>query len=200
MTRRSVVVWCSVALVLLVGICLFINACLKGPGDAFTAGRGQGVIDALSPYTKVTDQRAIVVSTLVKDYQEDRSNAVLWSMVYWGCVFLAAAFSAIAALILKFESLFRDDKIKKDVASALAVVSAILVTLSSSGRFSDKWQANRLAAAELESVGYEFLKTDGENPLQYYEQMKQIQYARQVAIIGKPNLESRQSAKPISTK
>jgi hypothetical protein len=65
------------------------------------------------------------------------------------------------------------------------VVSAILVTLSGAGRFSDKWQANRLAAAELESVAYEFLKTNGEDPLQYYEKMKQIQYARQLAIIGK---------------
>lgn len=185
MTRRSIAVCSSVALLLLVGAVLLAHTRPKGADDAFFSGRGHAVVDALIPYTRATDQRAIVASTLVKDYLEDRSNAADWSMVYWGCAFVAAAFSAMAALILKFESFLHDEKIKKDVASTLAVVSAILVTLSSSGRFSDKWQANRLAAAELESVGYAFLKTDGENPQQYYEQMKRIQYARQLAIIGR---------------
>jgi hypothetical protein len=105
MTRKSVVVWCLIALFLVVSTIIF-----KG----FSAGRGQGVIEALSPFTKLSDPRAVVVSTLVKDYQEDRSNAAVWSLVYWGCVFFAAAFSALAALILKFESLFHDEKIKKD--------------------------------------------------------------------------------------
>jgi hypothetical protein len=185
MTRRSVAKWCLLALLAFIGAYLLIKLCQNDTFSAFSAGRGQGFVSALDPFRKDGDPRAIVVSTLVTSYWEDRSNAELWSFIYWGCVFLAAAFSAIAALILKLESFFHDDKIKKDVASTLAVVPAILITLSSSGRFSDKWQANRLAAAKLESIGYEILATDGDNPQQYYEKMRQIQYDRQLAIIGK---------------
>jgi hypothetical protein len=59
----------------------------------------------------------------------------------------------------KLESILRNEAIKKDVAAAVA--AAILITISTSGDFQRKWQANRTAAAELERIGYDFLEKSG---------------------------------------
>lgn len=148
------------------------------------AGRGQGVLAVLQSYTQGKDDRAAVASTVIADYEEARRAATLWSFAYWGCVFFAAGLSAAAGLVLKLESLISSDKVKKDVATTFAVVSALLITLSSSGQFDAKWRANRLAAAELERVGYT-LATAGQEPNKYYQAISEIQYRRQLSIIGK---------------
>jgi len=51
------------------------------------------------------------------------------------------------------ETLIRNEAAKKDIAAALAVAAALLVTISTSGDFQRKWQAKRVAAAELAITG-----------------------------------------------
>jgi hypothetical protein len=50
--------------------------------------------------------------------------------------------------VLKLETLLGNEALKKDCAALLSVAAALLVTLSTSGDFQRKWQANRIAAAE----------------------------------------------------
>jgi hypothetical protein len=137
--------------------------------------------DQLKP--EATEQ-AQVARAILGNYIETRKNASRWSGIHWGFTFLAAALSALAGLLLKLESVLKDEKIKKDVASVLAVTAAILITISTSGDFGRKWQANRIAAAELEKLGYEFLGKNGENPREYFDAIAQILHKRHLGIVG----------------
>ena len=147
--------------------------------------RGQALENALSPVIadEATDQ-AIVARAILTNYLEIRANASRWSGVYWGCTFLAALFSALAGLILKLESIPLAEKPRKDISAALAVTAAILVTISTSGDFQRKWQANRIAAAELERAGYAFLASGGIDPLSYHTIIGNTLRQRHMAIVG----------------
>lgn len=184
MKTRILVIVAVVLAVLGAAIFYWTRACDTACSSSDVKGRGEGLVTALAPYGDQKDATGVAAATLISNYEEDRANAVRWSGIYWWCVFAAAGFSAIAGVILKLESIIPNDKVKKDVAALLAVTAAILVTLSSSGRFSDKWQANRLAAAQLERLGYEFLADSARDPAKYYHEMRDIQYARQLTIIG----------------
>ena len=81
--------------------------------------------------------------------------------------FAAAVLSALAALVLKLETLVKSDGAKKDLAALLSVAAALSITISTSGDFQRKWQANRIAAAELEHTGYEFLEKEGADARSY---------------------------------
>ncbi len=151
--------------------------------DSWPRGEALGV--ALRPLIEQqnTDQ-SLVARVIWDNYFETRSNASHWSGVYWGFTFLAAALSALAGLILKCETIIRSEGIKKDLAAVFAVGAALLITISTSGDFQRKWQANRIAAADLERTGYEFLGKSGENPRTYFAAVAQIMHRRQVAIVG----------------
>ena len=115
------------------------------------------------------------------NYLETRSNAARWSGIYWGFTFAAAALSALAGLILKFETIIRNDGIKKDIAAAFCIGAALLITISTSGDFQRKWQANRIAAAELERAGYELLEKDGADARSYLGAVGHILFRRHMA-------------------
>ena len=147
--------------------------------------RGQALADALRPVIDEQDtNRAIVAKAILTNYLEVRANASRWSSVYWGCTFVAALFSALAGLILKLESLPIGEKPRKDVAATLAVAAAILVTISTSGDFQRKWQANRIAAAEIERTGYTFLEMDGTNARSFLSAVGKTLHQRHLAIVG----------------
>ena len=101
-----------------------------------------------------------------------------------GFTFTAAIFSALATLILKLESFIRNDSTKKDLAAALSVTAALLITISTGGDFQRKWQANRVAAAEIESTGYKFLEKNGENARSYLDAIGRSMLKRQLSIVG----------------
>jgi len=147
--------------------------------------RGQALKDALSPMIseEKTDQ-SIVAKAILTNYTEIRGNASRWSGIYWGCTFIAALFSALAGLILKLESIPIEDKPRKDVSATLAVTAAILITISTSGDFQRKWQANRIAAAELERAGYAFLESGGEEPRSFHATIGKTLHKRHMAIVG----------------
>ena len=147
--------------------------------------RGQALMEALSSMIsqEKTDQ-SIVARAILTNYVEIRGNASRWSGIYWGCTFVAALFSALAGLILKLESIPIEDKPRKDVSATLAVTAAILITISTSGDFQRKWQANRIAAAELERAGYAFLESGGTDPLPFHAIIGKTLHKRHMAIVG----------------
>lgn len=133
-----------------------------------------------------------IASAILTNYEETRSNAARWSGVYWGFTFLAAIFSALAGFILKVESVFKNNQErKKDIAAFLSVAAALLITISTGGDFQRKWQANRIAASELEQIGYKFLENKTAEPLNYYSTIGDILHKRNLAIVG--NVDKAQS-------
>jgi hypothetical protein len=122
---------------------------------------------------------------VVKTYHEFRGNAVRWSAVYFGCLFGSAFLSAFAALILKLELLGDHLKLKNDLAALLATLAALLVTLSTTGDFQQKWQANRIAAAEMENFAYELARPSAATNLDaILTRIQTINSARNRMIIG----------------
>ena len=155
--------------------------------------RGEALGDALQFLIdkKNTDQ-SLVARVIWDNYLETRTNASRWSGIYWGFTFLAAALSALAGLILKFEAFIKNEGVKKDIAALFSVAAALLITISTSGDFQRKWQANRIAAAELERIGYELLEKNAEDPRTYFASVAQILHNRHVAIVG--SMEQRKPA------
>lgn len=147
--------------------------------------RGEPLQALLNPIAAGADpEKAMVAQAIAANYAETRQIAALWSGLYWGFAWAAAALGALAGLVLKLESFVRDDKLKKDVAALFAVTAAILITVSTGGDFQRKWQANRAAAATLEHIGYAFLSTGGEQPRGYFVKIGEALMQRHVAILG----------------
>ena len=157
--------------------------------------RGEGLVTALRPLidTQNPDQ-SLVARIILDNYLETRANAFRWSGVYWGFTFIAAALSASAGLILKIETIIKNESMKKDIAAVFAVAAALLITIAASGDFQRKWQANRIAAAELERTGYEFLEMGAADARSYLASVGQILYRRHIAILG--GTEQRNSPTP----
>jgi len=147
--------------------------------------RGEALSAALGPLIeKQNTEQSLVARAILDNYLETRANAARWSGVYWGFTFAAAVLSALAGLILKFETMVRNEGVKKDVAALFAVAAALLITISSSGDFQRKWQANRIAAAELERTGYEFLEKNGADARSFLASVGQTLFRRHLAIAG----------------
>jgi hypothetical protein len=120
---------------------------------------------------------------VIKTYREYRGNAVRWSAAYFGCVFGSALFSALAGLLLKLEVLGSRPRLRNDLAASLAVLAALLVTLSTTGDFQRKWQANRIAAASMENLAYELLRSSASIDA-VVGQIQIINDARNKGIVG----------------
>ena len=153
---------------------------------ARSAPRGEALQDALSPIVKGKDSdAALVAGVILENYRETRANAARWSGLYWGFTFAAAVLSALAALILKFEFFLKDhEALRKDVAVVFSVTAALLITISTSGDFQRKWQANRMAAAELERIGYVFLQGGTVPPRAHLEAVATSLMRRHESILG----------------
>lgn len=99
--------------------------------------RGDALAAALQPLIKKQgSEKSLVAQTILDNYRETRSDASRWSAVYWGCTFVAATFSALAGLILKFESIVRNGELMKDAAALLSVGAALLIASQRAGTFS----------------------------------------------------------------
>lgn len=147
--------------------------------------RGEALGAALRPLVEgKNSEQALVARAIWDNYLETRANASRWSGVYWGFTFTAAVFSALAALVIKLETVIKNEGAKKDLAALLSVAAALLITISTSGDFQRKWQANRIAAAELERMGYEFLEKDGADARTCLGAVGQSLLRRHMAIVG----------------
>ncbi|MDB5800975.1 MAG: hypothetical protein JWL63_1914 [Rhodocyclales bacterium] len=184
-------------------ICVLVLACCVAGTWYFLQDReawprGEALGAALRPLVEgKNSEQALVARAIWDNYLETRSNASRWSSVYWGFTFTAAVLSALAALILKLETIIKNEGAKKDLAAMLSIVAALLITISTSGDFQRKWQANRIAAAELERTGYEFLEKDGANARAYLAVVGQSLLRRQMAIVGSSeHQQSPETSKP----
>lgn len=93
------------------------------------------------------------------NYDEYRDNTMRWSAAYFSCLFLSAVFSATAGFVLKIKAFNGASVWKEDLAALLAMLAALLITLSTVGDFQRKWHANRIAASDTEALAYELIKT-----------------------------------------
>ena len=123
---------------------------------------------------------------LATNYHEFRDNSSNWSGLYYGCLFLSAFLSAMAALVLKWESFPNKPQWKKDLAALCATIATILITLSTVGNFQQKWQANRLAATAMQNLVYEvWAKAAGcESKTDIYARIEEINLLRNQEIVG----------------
>lgn len=177
---------------LIITLCIVAAVCAIATFIVWRAQwpRSEGLLVSLEAEAKSPESsRAMVASAVGSAFRETRENASRWSGIYWGFSFVAVVSSALAGLVLKLESLPWSDKVKKDIAACLSVFSALLVTLTTSGDFHRKWQANRIAAAEIEELSYRFLRDPASDPRKHLLELGQIQLHRQLEIVGSTNSE-----------
>lgn len=185
-SSRVIVVLCIVAAIAAIAAYVVWRA---------QAPRSDGLQKALiAESASPAADRAMVARALESAFDETRTNATHWSGAFWGFSFAAATLGALAGLVLKLESLSWTDKVKKDVAASMAVLSALLVTISTSGDFQRKWQANRLAAAEIEELSYRFLRDPASDPRKHLLELGRIQLHRQLEIVGSKGGEKPEAA------
>jgi hypothetical protein len=144
---------------------LLITAVAVIAWQGYQAPRGVGLLNALqellpkNPKDVHTDEQRIG-QIILDNHREYRTLAINWSAVYFGCLFFSAVCAALAGVVIKLEFFLKNEGFKKDLAALLAMLSALLVTLSTAGGFHQHWWANRLAASKMEKLGYAFMTAD----------------------------------------
>ena len=125
-------------------------------------------------------------SIILANYDEYRDNTIRWSAAYFSCLFLSAVFSASAGFVLKMKAFSNASVLKEDLAALLAMLAALLITLSTVGDFQRKWQANRIAASDTEALAYDLIKTPfGEDEkAKLISRLQEISTARNREIVG----------------
>lgn len=133
----------------------------------------------------VTKNKHDLAQVVVDNYHRYRGNSIRWSAVYFGCLFGAAAFSALSALLLKLEILAAHPRLQKDLPAILATLAALLITLTTSGDFARKWQANRIAASDMENLAYDLLpQRTGVDMSDLVQRMQTINTKQNLVIVG----------------
>lgn len=184
--KGKIVAWVALVAV----VCIAIFAGWLG----YMTPRGAGLLNAMRALladANISGEEKRVGTIILENYEEYRANARNWSMVYFGCLFASAACAALAGVVIKLEFLLKTESVKKDVCALLAMTSALLVTLSTAGGFHHRWFVNRLAAAKMEKVGYDFITADRKAELARFSvDIQAISYERNAEIVAgdaKPN-------------
>jgi hypothetical protein len=169
------------ALVILVlgALCYAVWTALETPREA-------GFLTMLGEVLKedLPARDRLIGTAIVDNYTEYRNNSIRWSGTFHSCLFFSAALGAFAGLVLKLSFFLRNEDLKKDLAAFSAMASALLITFSTVGNFQTHWQANRLAAARLESLGYEFVTAQNRDPAYFSKKMEEISMGRNQEIVG----------------
>jgi len=127
-----------------------------------------------------------LASVVQKNYEEYREYSTRWSVVVFSCILLSAAFSAFAGFVLKLKAFSNASVVKEDLAALLAMLAALLITMSAAGDFQRKWQANRIATSDTEALAYDLLRyplaaADRENLI---KKLQEIAATRNREIVG----------------
>lgn len=125
-----------------------------------------------------------VMNKIHTDYCEFRSAARNWSGLYHSLQFGSAALSAFAALALKTES-FGSVVSRNDLGAICAALAALAISILITGRFKEKWEANRIAAFAVRDLDYQIEKSDA-NPDAILSELQRIGLTRNNTIIGLP--------------
>lgn len=188
MPKRHLLRW-GIAL-LLIGIIAIVIAWLS-----VRAPRGSGLLHAFPGFLNEIDKDEQRIGQIILDsYSEYRDNARNWSAAAFGSLFLSAAFAAFAGLVIKLEFLLKNESFKKDLAAVLAMLAALLITLSTVGGFHQRWLVNRLAAAKMERLAYAFIMADRNASADhnarlatFSTQIQSIAYERNEGIVSSNN-------------
>ena len=121
----------------------------------------------LSPWRTSPPRLAPFSKLFWRNQRELRRHSIAWSFTYFGAVVLSALASASAALVLKLECLKATNR--SDIAVILATLATVLVTISTTGDFRNKWQANRCGAAELEGLCFDVVASNAHSISLYTE-------------------------------
>lgn len=178
MSRRRWIVVLAVAIVLLTAISIAVNIYISHRDEPTSA-----LLAMIRP------ERRPLFTAVKRNVSDYRSNSTRWSFAYFGCTFGSAVLGAFAGVILKLDALAARDVLRKDLASIFAAVAALLITLSTTGDFEQKWRANRIAASQMENIAYEL-----SDPATKYEdvvgEIAEINEARNDAIVAKEQKKS----------
>jgi len=174
--RRVVVVLCLLFVV--GGIIIYIKA--------EKAVRGAIVVNLGTSQAPINAEATDVAAVIKLVFSEYRSAAKNWSVAFHGGLLLAAFLSAFAGVVVKFDNLGRIDRWRKDVAAGAAALAAFLITISASLDFQRKWQANRLAAAQVEALAYEVLDPQfgAQDAREIRDALREIALQRNLQIAG----------------
>lgn len=182
-------------------VTLFLVAVIAVAGivawRAYSAPRGIAV-DAIVTSVKA-DNLKTLGEAVRTNYSEYRDNSMRWSIIFFSCTMLSAVFSAFAGFVLKIKAFSDAQNTKEDMAALLAMLAALLITVSTAGDFQRKWTANRIAAADTEALAYDLLKdgfgnADKDNLI---KKLKEIAATRNREIVGdKPAVEPSTAASP----
>jgi hypothetical protein len=166
---------------LLIGIAIAIAwLSIHAPRGVVLLKHFKEYLDALQ-----NDEHKRIGSIIFDSYNEYRTDARNWSAVTFGSLFLSAALSACAGVILKLEFFLRNEHFKKDLAAIMAMIAALLVTLSTVGGFHQRWTTNRLAAAKMERLAYLFMAAGRTPDLAIFsDQIQAIAFERNEGIVS----------------
>ena len=129
-----------------------------------------------------TDARAELTKQLDEKYCWYDKGSRWWSTAHHSSLYLGAAFSGIAALLLKLDFL-KDWSHTTDLAAAIAAAAALLGTFAASGGFDRKWRANRISRGRIEELRIDL--TDPDVDLKSVrDRLKSIIEAHDQAIAG----------------
>ena len=153
---------------------------------AYSTPRGTALLSAVPDLLNGLPKPEQRIGQIILDsYIEYRANTVRWSGVYFGCLFGSALCAALAAVVLKFEWLLTNEGFKKDAAALLSTISALLITLSTTGDFHQRWRANRLAAAKMEKLAYAFIAAERPVNITFFSaEIQAISYERNADIVA----------------
>jgi hypothetical protein len=127
---------------------------------------------------------AAVRENIDVDYIEFRKAAKNWSFVYHVFQFGSAVLTAASALVLK-TGLFAEVATRNDVGAALAAIATLTLTLLTTGRFKEKWEANRIAAFAVRDLRYEIEKVNVKTD-DVLAALQKIGLTRNNVIVGLP--------------
>lgn len=164
---------------------LVIAALSYATWKALDIPRGEGFLTMMREILKgLRPEEKLIANAILQNYSEYRENAVRWSGTFHSCLFVSAALGAFSALVLKLEFFIKNVELKKDLAALSAMSSALLITFFTVGDFQGRWQANRLAAGQMESLGYEFATADRRDLVYFSSRLRDISMSRNQEIAG----------------
>lgn len=139
--------------------------------------------DTTAPNGNLTsDKKSFLKNRIDHDSVEFSSFAKRWSFGYHLFLFGGVIFAALAALLAKIT--FLSDKSRQDsLVAILAGLATLLPLISTTGDFSSKWQANRIAASNMGNLQLEVEKENA-NYDGILTRIQEIKTSRDATIAG----------------
>jgi hypothetical protein len=114
-------------------------------------------------------QLALEIADLEQKFVKAKKN---WSKWYYLSLYGSIALSALAALVLKLDSLNLGN-LREDLAASFAALAAMLGTVMTAGKFESRWLSARRARARLQQLRIE-LHDPSVDPVHVRKNLQQV--------------------------